>query len=194
MNPTPTPDSPSPTDIARLRELLAKIPKDELYADVSECAKLKDRNGWVAMFNHLNHRTGERRETNEVAFLCYFLAALRNAAPALLDELTGLRFDNETLRADSTGWMAKADILQAERDKLREEVERLRAACATMRNALNLSFPIIAAILGSNPHYGAAQSAACAIRIATSLNAGTELLAERDSLRMENAELKAKLK
>lgn len=123
---TPTPDS-QPVDINRLRELLAK-------ATPGPCdpKELRARmHYWIG------------KEESELD------AALRNEVPALIDEVERLRKDQEyriaAMEADKSiiRDLSKQnddldlqlfqvdpilDKLKAERDKLREEVERLQAA------------------------------------------------------------------
>lgn len=206
-NHQPTP--PQPVDIARLRELLAKATpgpwgvertdKDNWIGPmrrsgdgkVAEIVCDTDRNGLYPEYLQRNDANAD------------LIAALRNAAPALLDELERLRKDSAELNAiakamgnrpvfdgfktsperlaalmhvaesrDPKGEFMKA---LAERDKLREEVERLSEKVSTIKRA-------------------AMEAVGECETWADVLSKGPAIRSERDSLRRDNAELKAKLK
>lgn len=109
MNPTPTPDTP-PVDIARLRELEAK-------ATLGPCDPR-----WIRSFMAYGMSKADAE--------C--LAALRNAAPALLSEVESRRSQEKVLREDNETHVQRAyaterDATIAERDALRQENDRLLA-------------------------------------------------------------------
>lgn len=119
MNPTPTPSSTAPVDIARLRELLAK-------ATPGPWKSLDDPDGLHQLWTDRSFTLDQL-----IARSCFkpaskqntdLIAALRNEAPALLDELERLRHQLKKPRSCDTD---EINQLKAERDKLREEVERL---------------------------------------------------------------------
>ncbi len=71
-------------DTARLRELLAKATPGPWHATYDDAVKVRDVNGdAILMMQHVHLRG--RRNGNEVNATAELIAALRNAAPALLD-------------------------------------------------------------------------------------------------------------
>lgn len=174
-NHQPTP--PQPVDIARLRELLADLSKIETAR-----AALEDVNTVkVAAIGlpDLASKISKSRVAIDKAIKA--LAALRNDAPALLDEIASLRKDFAIARslkwyslcveiAASLNCERTTEIhdavtkLVSERDKLREDVAGLNEALKIANASAD-----------------------------DQMFQKREAESERDSLRRENAELKAKL-
>lgn len=116
MNPTPT------TDTQRLRELLEAATPEEIKTITTHKCKV------MVLTIH------ERGEKWHAEFLresdAELYKALRNAAPALLDELEDLRQLKKEIDGDGLVPATRVQFLEdisSERDKLRRENEELKA-------------------------------------------------------------------
>lgn len=192
MNPTPTPDSPSPqpVDIARLRELLAKAtpgPWDTHDMEGSNNTRLF----YVGYYIGSIGNSDAPKVQNEID--ADLIAALRNDAPALLDEL-------ERLRDDCAEKQEQIELLQGLNEEsvkyesirngdLIKSLDELSATAAIMREAL-------LTCRETNKPGGFTFQSFCLQSVITALstNAGTELLADRDTLRIDLQHHKDRLK
>lgn len=114
--PTPTPNSPAPVDIARLRELLAKATPGHWFEH------------WFR-----SHIPVSKSDAD-------FIATIRNEAPALLDEVERLRYWKESMlrveaEADlhSVAEMLGAALGKSVRKEIAEKVPKLIAECDSLR-------------------------------------------------------------
>lgn len=182
MNPAPTPDfdpiGPKLDGRAALERSLEKL--DSPSQQPVDIARLRE----LLTVDKLGIQLGDRLRLN---------SALRNAAPALLDELERLRAEpkGEDLifircinhmhvpqQNDATVDGAECGAcIAAERDKLREKVERLREQNTSLISELENYRPI-AEVSGAT----------------IAISERDKAISERDSLRRENEELLAKLK
>lgn len=175
MNPTPTPDSPSqqPVDIARMRELLANTSHDM----------------WDVLLDYL------QLECNRE-----FIAALRNAAPALLDELETARKERDAAIHERNSchelWDQILALCGYEKGKgypgIVGAVEKVIAQRDAWKMESDAQFKQGAKLVAERDKLREEVDGINeALRIANiQINM---LMADRDSLRRENAELKAKL-
>lgn len=123
--PTPTPNSPAPVDIARLRELLAKATPGPWIKDRVITPSLVY---WTVESETADGQISEVECIHEPD--ATLIAALRNEAPALLDEVTELRarVSSEVSIADALADQLHEDkpalaALVAERDRARKDAD-----------------------------------------------------------------------
>lgn len=161
MNPTPT------TDTQRLRELLAEATPGpwstyDAYHIGSNNIRLFHTSYYIGSIGNSDATKVQNEMDAEL------IAALRNAAPALLDELDDLRQLKKEIDGDGLVPATRVQFLEdisTERDKLREEVERLQKDNASLTSV-----------------YFKEQEW------------NSQIQSQRDSLRRENEELKSKLR
>lgn len=127
-------------DTARLRELLAKATPGEWKHYRRKPTKkewqidaVDDANGDAVV-----HRTGfdasPLRQKAKAANAA-LIVALRNAAPALLDEVEALRAEKDVISKENAKLIADRAFYIGEADKCRNERDRYREALQSIANA-----------------------------------------------------------
>lgn len=143
------------TDIAKLRELLAKAtpgPWDAMNTFAEQGVEIWDGGPGDMPIARLAYRYPKvpGRDAHPDAAL---IVALHNAAPALLDEVEALRLHRESANAQCRELAKEADALRAEREQRAAEVARLTGELEAANQHVKVLREALAA-LTNGPLYG----------------------------------------